>query len=206
VRSVPLKNPFVYGETVSGDNFCDRAREMKELIADIKNGQNVIIFSPRRYGKTSLIKQALRKAKAQGILTFYIDLYPAINKGKFIEIYAGAISSGIPGGARQVVKKIKEYLPRIIPKVVMDDQAFHLEFEFDRVGSISPNIDGLLCAVNKEADRQNKSAVVVFDEFQEIANIQKALKKLLKKELIQQENGSYIIYDLFFKKWIRRTW
>ncbi len=123
MRSVPLKNPFVYGETVSGDNFCDRAREMKELIADIKNGQNVIIFSPRRYGKTSLIKQALRKAKAQGILTFYIDLYPAINKGKFIEIYAGAISSGIPGGARQVVKKIKEYLPRIIPKVVMDDQA-----------------------------------------------------------------------------------
>jgi len=36
-----MKNPFVYGETVSGDNFCDRAREMKELIADIKNGQNV---------------------------------------------------------------------------------------------------------------------------------------------------------------------
>ena len=47
-----MKNPFVYGETVSGDNFCDRVREMKELAADIKNGQNVIIFSPRRYGKT----------------------------------------------------------------------------------------------------------------------------------------------------------
>ena len=38
------------------------------------------------------------------------------------------------------------------------------------------------------------------------SSIQKALKKLLKKELIQQENGSYIIYDLFFKKWIRRIW
>ena len=64
-----MKNPFVYGETVSGDNFCDRVLEMKELVADIKNGQNVIIFSPRRYGKTSLIKQALRKVKAKGILT-----------------------------------------------------------------------------------------------------------------------------------------
>ena len=38
------------------------------------------------------------------------------------------------------------------------------------------------------------------------SSIQKALKKLLKKELIQQENGSYSVYDLFFKKWIRRTW
>ena len=38
------------------------------------------------------------------------------------------------------------------------------------------------------------------------SSIQKALKKMLKKELIQQENSSYIIYDLFFQKWIRRTW
>jgi len=78
-----LRNPFVYGETVSGDNFCDRSVETKELVTDVKNGQNVIIFSPRRYGKTSLIKQVLRKVKAQGILTFYVDLYPAINKGNF---------------------------------------------------------------------------------------------------------------------------
>ena len=121
-----MRNPFVYGETVSGDNFCDRSLETKELVTDVKNSQNVIIFSPRRYGKTSLIKEVLRKVKAQGILTFYVDLYPAINKGKFIEIYAGAISAGIPGGARQVVKKIKEYLPRIIPKVMMDDQDEHM--------------------------------------------------------------------------------
>ena len=100
-----MKNPFVYGETVSGENFCNRTQEIKELVADIKNCQNVIIFSPRRYGKTSLIKQVLQKVKAKGILTFYVDLYPAINKRKFIELYAGAISSGIPGGVRQVVKK-----------------------------------------------------------------------------------------------------
>ena len=188
-----MKNPFIYGETVSGNNFCDRAQEMKELVSDIKNGQNVIIFSPRRYGKTSLIKQALRKVKAQGILTFYIDLYPAINKGKFIEIYAGAISAGIPGGARQVVKKIKEYLPRIIPKVVMDDQSFHLEFEFDRTGSISPNIDDLLCAVNKEAERQNKSAVVVFDEFQEIADFDDdEIERKMRSVFQNHRNVSYI--------------
>jgi AAA+ ATPase superfamily predicted ATPase len=47
---------------------------------DIKNGTNVIIFSPRRYGKTSLINQVLEIARQKGILSFYVDLYPAVNK------------------------------------------------------------------------------------------------------------------------------
>ncbi len=188
-----MKNPFVYGEIVTGENFCNRTREIKELVTDIINCQNVIIFSQRRYGKTSLIKLVLRKVKAKGILTFYVDLYPAINKSKFIEIYAGAISSGLPGGVRQVVKKIKEYLPRIIPKVVMDDQSFHFEFEFERTGNISPHIDDLLGAVKKEADRQKKSAVVVFDEFQEIANFDDdEIERKMRSVFQNHRNVSYI--------------
>ena len=188
-----MKNPFVYGETVSGENFCNRTREIKELVADIKNCQNVIIFSPRRYGKTSLIKQVLRKVKAKGVLTFYVDLYPAINKRKFIELYAGAISSEIPGGVRQVVKKIKEYLPRIIPKVVMEEQSVHFEFEFDRISNISSNIDDLLVAAKKVADQKKKTAVVVFDEFQEIANFDDdEIERKMRSVFQNHRNVSYI--------------
>jgi uncharacterized protein len=157
-----MKNPFVYGKTVSGEQFCNRDKEVKELVAETINCQNIIMFSPRRYGKTSLIKRVIEKVKARGILTFYIYLYPAINKQRFFEIYAGAISSGISGEFKQIAEKIKEYLPRIIPKVVMDGQSVHFEFEFDRATNISPHIDDLLEAVKKIADRQNKPAVVVF--------------------------------------------
>ncbi len=188
-----MKNPFVYGETVSGENFCNRTQEIKELVADIKNCQNVIIFSPRRYGKTSLIKQVLQKVKAKGILTFYVDLYPAINKRKFIELYASAISSGIPGGVRQVVKKIKEYLPRIITKVVMEEQSVHFEFEFDRTSNISPHIDDLLVAAKKVADQKKKTAVVVFDEFQEIANFDDdEIERKMRSVFQNHRNVSYI--------------
>ena len=188
-----MKNPFVYGETVSGENFCNRTREIKELVADIKNCQNVIIFSPRRYGKTSLIKQVLQKVKAKGVLTFYVDLYPAINKRKFIELYAGAISSGLPGGVRQVVKKIKEYLPRIIPKVVMEEQSVHFEFEFDHTSNISPHIDDLFVAVKKVADQKEKTAVVVFDEFQEIANFDDdEIERKMRSVFQNHRNVSYI--------------
>ena len=188
-----MRNPFVYGKTVSGEQFCNRDKEVKELVAEITNCQNIIIFSPRRYGKTSLIKRVLGKVKARGILTFYIDLYPAINKQKFIEIYASAISSGISGSFKQIAEKIKEYLPRIIPKVVMDGQSVHFEFEFDRVTNISPHIDDLLEAVKKIADRQNKSAVVVFDEFQEITNFKdNEIERKMRSVFQNHRNVSYI--------------
>ena len=54
-----MDNPFVYGKEVSGCNFCNRKSEIKELCRDAINSQNVIIFSQRRLGKTSLIREVL---------------------------------------------------------------------------------------------------------------------------------------------------
>jgi AAA+ ATPase superfamily predicted ATPase len=188
-----MKNPFVYGETVRGDNFCNRKQEIYELVNDIKNGTNVIIFSPRRYGKTSLINHVLEIAGQKGILSFYVDLFPAVNKQKFIEIYARAISSGLPGKTSRIVKKLKEYLPRIIPKVIMDDQSVQFEFGFDRRDSLSPHIDDLLAAGKKVADQHNKNAVVVFDEFQEIANFDdQEIERKMRTVFQHHRNVSYI--------------
>ncbi len=55
-----MKNPFVYGETVSGKHFCNRVLEIDELVSDIKNGVNVIIFSPRRGGEYTHIERIKR--------------------------------------------------------------------------------------------------------------------------------------------------
>ncbi len=188
-----MRNPFVYGETVTGDNFCNRVQEISELVNDIQNGTNVIIFSPRRYGKTSLINQVLEIARQKGIISFYVDLYPAINKQKFIEIYAQAISSGLTGKTSRIVKKLKEYLPRIIPKVVMDDQSVQFEFGFDRRGSLSPHVDDLLKAAKKVADQHNKNAVVVFDEFQEIASFDdQEIERKMRSVFQHHRNVSYI--------------
>ena len=188
-----MKNPFVYGETVSGENFCNRLIEVSELVEDIENGQNVIIYSPRRYGKTSLIKRVLERAKRKGILTFYVDLYPALNKQKFVEIYASAIAAGLPGRMTGIIKKINQYLPRIIPKAVINERSIHFEFEFDRTSNISPHIDDLLVAAKKAADQHKKPAVVVFDEFQEIANFEdEEIERKMRSVFQDHRNVSYI--------------
>ena len=188
-----MKNPFVYGETVSGRHFCNRVNEVRELIRDIENGQNVIIYSPRRYGKTSLIIRVLERVKRKGILTFYADLYPAINKEKFIEIYAKAITVGLPGKMTSVLRKIDEYLPRVIPKAVMNERSMQFELEFDRSADFSPHIDDLLVAAKKAADRHKKEAVVVFDEFQEIANFEDdEIERKMRSAFQAHRNVSYI--------------
>lgn len=51
-----LANPFIYQGYESPEYFCDREAETKTLISHLKNGRNVTLISPRRLGKTGLIK------------------------------------------------------------------------------------------------------------------------------------------------------
>ena len=54
-----MRNPFIYAEPVDGENFADRKRELEELKTEMLSGQNVIIYSPRRFGKSSLVHNTL---------------------------------------------------------------------------------------------------------------------------------------------------
>jgi hypothetical protein len=166
-----VENPFVYGKVARGKSFADRKAEIEELMADIASGQNVIIFSPRRYGKTSLILEVLDWAKGEGLLTVYLDLFKVTSKEAFIAAYAKEIARLYRGGIRSMLQKVKALLPRLVPKVVMKGEGteVELEFEFDPRGEKTPLLDDLFEAMAIISSRQDKRAVVVFDEFQEIA-------------------------------------
>lgn len=143
-----MKNPFVYGGEVSGNAFCNREREIQELIRDIQQGENIIIFSPRRYGKTSLIKRVLEIADQMDILTVYIDLYPATTKQKFVEIYARALAKRIKGKIETVYETLRGLLPRLVPKVILKgDEGPDFEFSYDKTADTLPLLDDLLVAV-----------------------------------------------------------
>jgi hypothetical protein len=162
-------NPFVYGHIVRGDRFADRTREIRELMSDLSRGQNVIIFSPRRFGKTSLILEILDRLKAQGVVTVYVDLYRVTSKGKFLGTMAKAIAKGYTGKIEQIVRDLKNLLPRVIPKVVVKtEDAPEIEFSYDMQVDADTLLDDLLEAVSRRVEKSDGRAVVVFDEFQEL--------------------------------------
>jgi hypothetical protein len=86
-----MNNPFVYGEVVPAASFVDRADELDRLVRDLEAGQKIFLISPRRYGKSSLIRQALRTAARRGALAAEITVSSYSSYLAFLEGYARAL-------------------------------------------------------------------------------------------------------------------
>jgi hypothetical protein len=88
-----VQNPFVYGEVVPRDAFADREVELDRLVRDLAAGQKVFLISPRRYGKSSLVRQALVALGRRGVLTIDVTVSSYSSYAAFLEGYAGALAS-----------------------------------------------------------------------------------------------------------------
>ena len=88
-----MQNPFVYGEVVPGEAFIDREVELDRLVNDLGAGQKVFLISPRRYGKSSLIRQALGALSRRGTLTVDVTVSAYSSYLAFLEGYARALAS-----------------------------------------------------------------------------------------------------------------
>lgn len=186
-------NPFKFGTEVSGEDFCDREEEIAELSQDIRNSTNVLLYSPRRFGKTSLIKQVLKNIVEEDFLTVYVDLFPAITKEKFIETYAGAVSKLATGSKEKVLSWIRKTIPKLVPKLTIRTGGFDLEFEFDKSQSYTPIYTDLFQVVHNQSLMLGKAAVVVFDEFQEINNYtDDEIEREMRSAFQTHSNVSYI--------------
>src|SRR6185437_1249235 len=89
---MPDTNPFRFGDLALDDAFTDRDAELAELTSDIRNGQNVVIFAPRRFGKSSLMWRAAQQlVRNDDVLIAQVDLMKAPTKERLAEKLAAAI-------------------------------------------------------------------------------------------------------------------
>src|SRR6476619_1520367 len=86
-----MTNPFVYGEVVPAAAFVDRETELDRLTRDLQAGQKIFLISPRRYGKSSLVRQALVAAARGGALTVDVTVSSFSSYVAFLEGYAQAL-------------------------------------------------------------------------------------------------------------------
>jgi len=188
-----MKNPFLYGDVVKGEYFTDREDEIKEIKLDLSSGQNILLFSPRRYGKTSLILKVLDELKKEGFINVYVDLFRITSISTFIKVYTAAITQAAATKLDEAVQFIKEHFPTIIPKIVIKPNE-PTEFEFDfEVGKkdLDKALDDLYDLPQKVATKRKKQLIVVFDEFQEIAALDLPIERNLRAKIQHHDKVTY---------------
>lgn len=158
-------NLFPQGHA-TGRAFCNREQERKKLKYSLKHNEHTVIVAPRRYGKTSLIKQVLLDTKIPGQR---IDLLPATNilfVHKAIKSCFSALINQITPKTKLAKQKLIDFIKEMHPKLTLSIFGQKLEVSTTQPGESS--IVDLLVGLNVAAKTVNKRVVICFDEFQQV--------------------------------------
>lgn len=191
-----MDNPFRYGELVSGEYFTNRSEELAELEQDLRSGQNVVVMSPRRFGKTSLILTVIDRLRKQGVLVAYLDLFGTPTKASFVQALARALYSGLLSPYQQKLKNIADAFKglSVTPKLSMgEDGTPTLELAPGRSeADLDRDLEVLLAMPAKIAKERGKRVVLILDEFQEVVDIDKHLIARMRTVFQHQTEVSHV--------------
>ena len=190
-----MKKSFIYGVAVEGNNFTDREKETRRLKQDFENGQNVILVSPRRMGKTSLVRK-VQTLVDKNIVTVYMDIYDCRNEYEFYNKFAAELLKQTAGKAEAILKNIKEFLIRLSPTISFGPDPNN---ELSLSLGITPknySPEEILQLPERMAEKLGKHIVVCIDEFQQIGEFPDSLKVQKKMRGIWQlqSNASYCLF------------
>src|ERR671935_712373 len=190
-------NPFTFGDLALDEAFTDREDELQELVADMRNGQNVLLYAPRRYGKSSLVLRAGQEALAQNVLVGYCDLMKTPTKERFAAALAKTLYADIASPVEQAFERAADLFRglRIRPTMEVDPADGTLRFSFQsgrRKEEIDDTIERLLELVGQLAAERKRRVVIVFDEFQEILSLDERFPNLMRAVFQGQPEVSHV--------------
>jgi hypothetical protein len=165
-------NPFVYGEVVTARAFADREQERDRLARDLAEGQKVFLISPRRYGKSSLIRDVMTTLASRRVLTVEVTVAASSSYVAFLEAYARALLAAHtpPTGLR---KWAGELLKTVRPELRFDARPggeFSLAFPAVRSARDTARLAAEVFALpGRIAAARGQRLAIACDEFQAIA-------------------------------------
>jgi len=187
-----MRNPFIYGESVVGEHFCDRDAEIRKLKMDILNCQKIFLISSRRMGKTSLIRTVISQISSKNVTPIFLDLEEFSSYREFLNAYLSLLVEKSTSK-----NKILKFIGQVV-------SGLRIDFKIDEVGRpmlslgyaepISAKVESRIFNLPEIiAKKQNKKLVIVFDEFQEILNLKREnIEGALRSHIQHQRNIAYI--------------
>lgn len=191
-------NPFVYGEIVTASAFANRETERRRLTHDLSEGQKVFLISPRRYGKSSLIRGVMRTLARQRILTVEVTVAASSSYVGFLEAYAQAlVTADTPMG--RLRRWATELLQATRPELRFDAKAqgearFALGFPAVRTARDTARLAAEVFALpGRIAAARGKRMAIALDEFQAVEAFGgESVEHALRAAVQDQRNVGYV--------------
>jgi hypothetical protein len=193
-----VTNPFVYGEVVPAAAFVDREEELRRLTADLRAGQKVFLISPRRYGKSSLVRQALRSAARGGALTIEVTVSSYSSYVAFLEGYARALVSS-ETRLERARAWLRDLLSGVRPEVRLEPDEKgrgQIAIAFPAVRTardVSQLAQQVFALPGRIADVRRRRLAVALDEFQAIGSFNGgSVEQALRAAVQHQRDVGYV--------------
>ena len=209
-KKISMEKPFVFGVATSGDNFTDREKETQRLLLNFTHGVNTILISPRRWGKTSLVKKVAQLAQTKTRKIVYLDIFSCRTESEFYRLFATSVLKQTSSKWDEWVENTNQFLAHINPKISIGTDPmndFSISFEYSMQDNAGNDI---LQLPEKIAIEKGIQIVICIDEFQQISDFEdsKTFQKKLRTVWQLQQHVSYCLFgskkhlmnELFEKK------
>lgn len=186
-----MKNPFVFSKLVKGENFCDR-KELLVLKKYIENAQNVVLFSKRRYGKSSLIKELFENHLSDDFLCIYADIYAINDENSLAGVLYKSSASAFKLDFSSLLKTLKELFSRASFSINLANNG-EIELEPRLTSkSIEESLEDIFSSLEKYAKKEGKKVVFAIDEFQQISALEHKVEALFRSYTQSLEHVCFV--------------
>jgi uncharacterized protein len=183
-------NPFVYSHPLAPEDVIDRDAETHELLRHVVGGHFVRLYAPRKYGKTSLLKRALRDGETQqGLIPILVDLYRVSSIADVTVRFERAYSRHLKGALRA---RIEEFLQRTGIGLSLGAFGISAKLQLDPRVNPLPALHALLDLPLRLEEGGGYRAFIALDEFQDVHKVPD-LDGLIRSHIqYQAEVASYV--------------
>jgi len=181
-----MANKFSYGTLAKGDFFTDRKSELLRMKQFLDSENHLVLISPRRYGKSSLVKKCVEEV---GRPYIWLDLQYVVSVASFTTQLLKAILAQYP--MERLRYELRHF--RIMPTITLNPITNECQFGFQPSESADNTMLEDVMALLQKLSTPEKKLIVIFDEFQEVLKISKDLDKQLRS-IIQLQSGLNYIF------------
>ncbi len=186
---------FTYEGFALADNFCGRTEELTYLKEITSASNNLVLFSKRRMGKSSLLQEFIQNhILKKDYICIYVDLFEISSKMDFLRLVTKQTANALPLSIQSGISQLIKIFKNISFGVDIDSSNGSLSFSPKIIASqFDDAIDDYFISLNNYIQTSGKKAIVIFDEFQQIVNIKdKKIDAIIRKHIQSHKNISYI--------------